>query len=28
LYFIETFVWDPKGIPLASQGPIMIMLVT
>ena len=28
LYFIETFVWDPKGIPLASTGPVILVLVT
>ena len=27
LYFIETFVWDPKGIPLASKGPVILVLV-
>jgi len=28
LYFIETFVWDPNAVPLASKGPIMLVLVT
>lgn len=28
LYFIETFVWDEKGIPLASKGPVILVLVT
>ncbi|HET6516773.1 MAG TPA: hypothetical protein VFG25_00920 [Nitrosopumilaceae archaeon] len=28
LYFVETFVWDPNGIPLASKGPIILILVT
>jgi hypothetical protein len=28
LYFIETFVWDPNSIPLASKGPISLVLVT
>lgn len=27
LYFIETFVWDPKGVPLASKGPVILVLV-
>jgi len=27
LYFIETFVWDPNSIPLASKGPISLVLV-
>lgn len=27
LYFIETFVWDPSSIPLASKGPISLVLV-
>jgi hypothetical protein len=27
LYFIETFVWDPNAIPLASNGPISLVLV-
>ena len=27
LYFIETFVWDPVGVPLASKGPISLVLV-
>jgi len=28
LYFVETFVWDPNAVPLASKGPIMPILVT
>ena len=28
LYFAETFVWDPVGVPLASKGPLMLILVT
>ena len=27
LYYIETFVWDKNGIPLASRGPIVLVLV-
>lgn len=27
LYFIETFVWDPNAVPLASKGPIILVLV-
>ena len=27
LYFIETFVWDPNGVPLASKGPVILVLV-
>lgn len=27
LYFVETFVWDPKHNPLASNGPISLILV-
>ncbi len=27
LYFIETFVWDLDAIPLASKGPVIIVLV-
>jgi hypothetical protein len=27
LYFVETFVWEPNGIALASQGPISLILV-
>ncbi len=27
LYFVETFVWDPATIPLASKGPISLILV-
>jgi hypothetical protein len=27
LYFIETFVWDPISLPLASKGPISLVLV-
>ena len=28
LYIIETFVWDPNAVPLASKGPIMLVVVT
>lgn len=28
IYFVETFVWDPTAVPLASKGPIMLVLVT
>ncbi len=27
LYFVETFVWDPQHNPLASKGPISLILV-
>lgn len=27
LYFIETFVWDPNDVPLASKGPVALVLV-
>jgi len=27
VYFVETFVWDPKNIPLASKGPISLILI-
>ena len=27
LYFAETFVWDPEAAPLASKGPISLILV-
>ncbi len=27
LYFVETFVWDPSGIPIAAKGPIILTLV-
>ncbi len=27
LYFVETFVWDPASLPLASKGPISLILV-
>lgn len=27
LYFVETFVWDPNGVPLSSKGPIILVLV-
>jgi len=27
VYFVETFVWDPKNIPLASQGPLSLILI-
>jgi len=28
LYFVETFVWDTNAVPLASKGPIILILVT
>jgi len=28
LYFVETFVWDTDAVPLASKGPIILILVT
>jgi len=28
LFFIETYVWDPNAVALASKGPIMLVLVT
>lgn len=28
LYFIETFVWDRDGSPLASRGPVVLVLVS
>jgi hypothetical protein len=28
LFFIETYVWDSNAVPLASKGPIMLVLVT
>lgn len=27
LYFIETFVWDLDAVPIASKGPVIIVLV-
>lgn len=27
LYFIETFLWDTNAVPLASKGPVMLVLV-
>lgn len=27
LYFVETFVWDPHGVPLAPKGPVELILV-
>ena len=27
LYFVESFVWDPVALPLASKGPISLVLV-
>jgi len=27
LYFVETFVWDENGVPIASKGPIILALV-
>ena len=28
LFFIETFVWDRNNVPIAAQGPIVIILVS
>ena len=28
LYFVETFVWDADAVPLASKGPVILILVT
>jgi len=28
VYFAETFVWDPNAVPLASKGPLSLILVT
>lgn len=28
VYFAETFVWDPNGVPLGSKGPLSLILVT
>ncbi len=28
LYFAETFVWDTNAVPLASKGPVILILVT
>ncbi|RNJ80662.1 MAG: hypothetical protein D9C04_00550 [Nitrosopumilus sp. B06] len=28
LYFIETFVWDSNGVPLAERGPFKLVLVS
>jgi len=28
LYFVETFVWDTNAVPLASKGPVILILVT
>ncbi len=28
LFFIETFVWDRSNIPIAEQGPFVLILVT
>ena len=28
LYFIETFVWDYDAVPIASKGPVSIVLVS
>ena len=28
LYFVETFVWDRGGAPLASRGPVVLVLVS
>ncbi|MEK0382171.1 MAG: hypothetical protein QQN48_03920, partial [Nitrosopumilus sp.] len=27
VYFVETFVWDQTNIPLASKGPLSLILV-
>jgi hypothetical protein len=27
LFFIETFLWDRNNIPLAAQGPFVLILV-
>ena len=27
LYFIETFVWDRNNIPIAEQGPFVLVIV-
>jgi len=27
LFFIETFVWDRNNIPIADQGPIVLVIV-
>ncbi len=27
LFFIETFIWDRNGVPLAAQGPFVLLLV-
>ena len=27
LYFIETYVWDSNAIPIASPGPIILVVV-
>lgn len=27
LYFIETYVWDQNGIPMAARGPIILVLI-
>jgi len=28
LYFVETFVWDQDGVPIASTGPVVVVVVT
>ncbi len=28
LYFVETYVWDSDGIPLAAKGPIVLVAVS
>ena len=28
LYFVETFVWDRDGSPIASRGPVVLVLVS
>ena len=27
LFFIETFIWDRNNVPLADQGPFVLLLV-
>jgi len=27
LFFIETFVWDRNNVPIADQGPIVLVVV-
>ena len=28
LFFIETFVWDRNNVPIAEQGPFVLIIVT